>query len=499
MKRVGIAGLLHESNTFLSTPTTRLDFERASLTKGVALIDRWKGSNHELSGFLEGAHKFGFEPLPSLATFAIPSGAIDEKAFEDIVGELLGELGGTLPLDGLLLALHGATVAQNYPDADGEIVRRIRKLIGNDIPIIMTLDLHANVSTQMVAHTTAIVMYRSNPHLDQKQRGLEAAALMARTLSGEIKPVQALECPPLLINISKQYTSQSPALELYDDVREVMTWPGILSASVAMGFYYADVQEMGASFLAVADRDRALAIKASRWLATRAWTRRQDFLGELMTPTEAVCQAAQRVGPVVLMDVGDNVGGGSSANSTVLFAEVLHQRVSNALVILHDPEEVGRCVTAGVRNEVISEIGGKPGDPQINRLRVHGKVRLISDGLFQETQVRHGGWGLNDQGITAVVDTVQGHTIVFTSLRMAPMSLEQLLSLGIKPEQKKILIVKGVVAPRAAYEPIAAEIILVDTPGLTTADPTRFTFRYRRRPVYPIERDATYEYAAASN
>jgi len=500
MKRVGLAGFLHESNTFLSVETTRRHFEQASLTKGVALLDRWEKSNHELGGFLEGARRFGFVPIPTLATYAIPSGTIESQAFEQLLNELLEEVRKSLPLDGLLVALHGATVAQNYPDADGEIVWRIRELVGVRVPIIVTLDLHANVSSQMVAHTNATVMYRSNPHLDQKERGVEAAALMARTLAGEIEPVQALECPPLLINISKQYTLQPPALELYEDALEVMTWPGILSASVAMGFYYADVEEMGASFLTVADRNRELAIKAARWMAERAWNRRQDFLGDLVPPAEAVRRATQAsVGPIVLMDVGDNVGGGSAADSTILFDEILRQQVSNALVVLHDPEAVSRCTAAGVGQAVAMEVGAKTDQLHGRPVRIQGKVRLIADGVFQETQVRHGGWGLNDQGITAVVETEQQHTLVLTSRRMAPMSLEQLLSLGIKPELKKILIVKGVIAPRAAYEPIAAEIILVDTPGSTSADPSSFRFLNRRHPLYPLEPDATYSRSVITN
>jgi microcystin degradation protein MlrC len=391
------------------------------------------------------------------------------------------------------LALHGATVSEDFPDADGEIVRRIRELLGDDIPIVMTLDLHANVSSQMVACTNATVVYRSNPHLDQKERGLEAATLMRRMLDGEIQPVQAVECPPLLINISRQYTAQPPALGLYEDAREVMTWPGILSASVAMGFYYADVEKMGASFLAVADRDHTLAVKAARWMAERAWNRRQDFQGDLVSPAEAVSRAAQATaGPVVLMDVGDNVGGGSAADSTLLFAEILKQQVSNALVVLYDPEAVNQCIAAGVRQPVALEVGAKTDQLHGQPVRLQGSVRTLSDGIFHESQVRHGGWGLSDQGITAVLETDQQHTVVLTSRRMAPVSLEQLLSLGIKPERKKILIVKGVIAPRAAYEPIASEILLVDTAGSTCANPSSFTYQHRRRPLYPLETNAEY-------
>jgi microcystin degradation protein MlrC len=493
MKRVGIAGFLHESNTFLQVTTTRRNFEQASLTKGEAVIRRWEGGNHELGGFLEGAKRFGFTPVPIMATYAIPSGTIEGAAFEELCEEMVTELRNSLPLDGLLVALHGATVAENYRDADGEILRRLRESVGRDLPLIITLDLHANVSSNMVAYTNATVIYRSNPHLDQKDRGLEAAQLMTRTLNGKVHPVQAFESPPLLINISKQYTSQSPALELYQDVLEVMKWPGILSAGVAMGFYYADVEEMGASFLAVADHDRELAVKAARWMSRRAWERRQDFLGELLPPAEAVRRAAQSsTAPAVLMDVGDNVGGGSPGDSTVLLEEVLRQRALNALVVLYDPEAVNFCVAVGVRQEVELIVGAKIDSLHGKPVKVKGSVRLISDGRFVETEVRHGGWGFNDQGVTAVVETVEQHMIVLTSRRMAPMSLEQLRSLGIKPEQKKILIVKGVIAPRAAYEPISSQVILVDTPGLTNANPASFQYRHRRRPLYPLEVEAEY-------
>ena len=220
--RVGIAGLLHESNTFLPVSTRRCHFEQGSLTQGERLLERWTGSLHELGGFLEGARIHGFQPIPLLATFAIPSGTIEGEAFEELVTTLVDRLQSALPLDGLLVALHGATVAQGFRDADGEIVRRLRQVLGQNVPLIITLDLHANVSEQMIAQTNATVMYRSNPHLDQRERGIEAATLMARTLSGEIQPVQAIERPPLLINIARQHTQEPPARELYADVQTVM-------------------------------------------------------------------------------------------------------------------------------------------------------------------------------------------------------------------------------------------------------------------------------------
>lgn len=468
----GILGFLHESNTFLETPTTWEDFATTSMTAGQSLLDRWTGVAHELGGMIEGCRQHGLKIEPGFATLAIPSGTITADAFERIAAAIVDSL--RVPVDGLLVALHGATVSEHYPDADGEILRRLRAKYGAGMPIVVTLDLHANVSQAMVDHATALIAYRSNPHLDQRERGVEAAQLLTRILRDGVKPAMALEAPPWAIPIAAQNTAVMPAKGLYDDLQGVLQWPGILSASVCLGFYYADVAEMGTTFLAVADNDSDLARRAARYLAERAWDRRADFLPSLPSPQEAVARAiASENKPVVLMDIGDNVGGGSSAASRILYDECLRQGATRVVVVLYDRQSVERCVAAGVRGEV-----------------AEGRVVTLFDGIFTETQVRHGGWSHFDQGISAVVETPEGNTILYTSRRMAPMSLQQLLRAGIQPERQNILIVKGVIAPQAAYAPVAAEIILVDTPGPTANDPRSFSYQHRRRPLYPIELDA---------
>ena len=489
--RIAIASFQLESNTFLPFPTTYEDFVQAGLTRGDDLLRRWTTTHHELAGIIGQSREEGLDVVPLLATFPQAGGTMASSDFERIATELLEALKAALPLDGLLLALHGAAVSEQFPDADGEILSRVRALVGPDMPIVNTLDLHANISPQMIRHATATIVYRSNPHLDQAERGREAAHLLARTLRGEIRPVQALVTPPMLIQMCRQYTSEGPAQKLYQELAEVLRRPGILSASVAMGFYYADVKEMGASFLAVADNDLNLAREAASFLAQRAWENRYELTGKLPSTEEAVRTAAEaEQKPVVLMDTGDNVGGGGPGDSTILFAEVLRQKVKNALVILYDPESVKACVAAGPGNqvEVMAGGNGQQGAPVF----VQGRVRILSDGHFTETQVRHGGWGDADQGITAVVETKEQHTVVLTSRRTAPMSLEQILSLGIHPERKQILIVKGVVAPRAAYQPIASRIIVTDTPGVTCDDPRQFQYLQRRTPLFPLEADAQF-------
>jgi microcystin degradation protein MlrC len=479
MARAGVIGFLHESNTFLKVPTTWDDFASTSMTSGEEMRSRWADSHHELGGMLSGGALQGLDCIPGFATYAVPSGTIEAESFERIAEALLDSVRRMGEIDGLLVALHGATVSERYRDADGEILSRLRELVGAALPVIVTLDLHANVSGRMAANATAIIAYRTNPHLDQRERGVEAAQLLAAALRGEAVPVMHLETPPLAIPIAAQHTAADPARKLYEeDLAEVLRWPGILSASICMGFYYADVKEMGASFLVVANRNAELARHGARFLAARCWGRRRDLIPALPSVAEAVRHAmsAEAKRPVALMDVGDNVGGGSPANSTVLLEEILRQGARNSLIVLYDPPAVQACVAAGVRNVLSLDLVGEV------------RVRTLSDGLFTETQVRHGGWMHCDQGVTAVVETLAGrHTVVYTSRRMAPMSLEQLISLGIRAERMDILVVKGAVAPRAAYEPVAGEIVVVDTPGPTANDPKSFSYRHRRVPMFPME------------
>ncbi len=490
--RIGILGFIHESNTFISSMTTIRSFLEGGLFRGQEIMNHWRLSHHELGGFLKGAEIQGFEVVPLMTAHATPGGPLTSDAFESILQEMLEMIEGEEEIDGLLLALHGAMVAEGYPDADGEIVRRIRKILGNR-PIVMTLDCHANISMRMVENVTATILYRTNPHIDQRDRGLEAAHLIAQTIRGQINPVQTLEKPPMVINISKQNSNQQPAFGLIQDARYVTQQPSILSASVGMGFAFADVEKMGLSFLVVADGDLEAARHQTKWMAIRAWNRRTEFLGDLPSPREAVKLAMNYTEkPIVLMDVGDNVGGGGPADSTILLEECMKQQMGDVLVILRDPKAVEHCIELGLNATLSLEVGGKTDKLHGHPLHVEGRVTTISDGRFVDEQPRHGGRRLYDQGPTAVLETFKRNTIVLTTHRMPPFSLEQILSLGIKPEAKRIIIVKGVIAPRAAYEVVAKEIITVDTPGATSANLSSFTYYNRRRPLFPFESETTY-------
>jgi microcystin degradation protein MlrC len=491
--RLALLGIAHETNTFSRVPASYEQFERSGIARGQEIVRLFRDSQATNAGFLEAADRFGVEVAPLIFASTGPIGTITRDAFERIVGEMLQLLKDQGPWDGVLLAQHGAAVSEEHPDADGEVCRRVRALVGPSVPIGMALDLHGNLSQKMIANTTVTTCYTTNPHLDARERALRCAELIVGTIKREIRPVQALEMPPLVINIVKQFTGEEPMRGVMRDREAASKRPGILDASVAEGYPYADVEEMGMSFLAISDGDEAAARDAARWMALRAWKRRARFVGDIPSPTEALKEAvASPRGPVVLMDVGDNIGGGSSADSTVILAEARRLGVKSFLQSLYDPEAVRACVAAGVGSTVTLKVGAKTDDMHGSPVEVTGRVRLISDGKFEDPRPTHGGWRFYDGGTTVVLETTDDHTLVLTSKRIGNTSRQQMYSLGIWPEEKKVVVAKGVVSPRPAYQPIAAKIILVNTPGVTTADLSFFQYKRRRRPLYPFELDAKY-------
>ncbi len=493
MKRVGVASLMHESNTFYPVPTNREMFRDTCLVSGREVISHWGEAHHEIGGMLEVLPALGLETVPLLTGTAMPSGPVEEEAYEEILAEILDRISGE-SLDGLLLALHGAMVAQHVRDADGRTAAKIRQLVGPDLPIVMTLDLHANVSPLMIGSVTATTIYRTYPHLDQRERGREAARILAETLEGRIRPVQALVKPPLCISILAQGSRYEPMADLYRRMEELIHQEGVVTASIAPGFAYADVEEMGPGFLVVTDGDGPRARNEALGLARRAWDRRHE-LTLLGTPIgQAVREAmADDAGPVTLLDVGDNVGGGSPADGTLILEEVIRTGSGPALVVLFDPAAVQACAASGVGTDVSLEVGGKSDGLHGPPIPIRGRVRCLHDGAFVEEEPRHGGARYNNQGLTALVETGEGHAIVLNSLRMAPMSLEQVLSLGIKPKSYRILVAKGAIAPVAAYEPVSSRMVYVDTPGITSANPAHFDYRHRPRPLYPFEPETVWD------
>lgn len=482
--RIGIVGLRHESNTFLSTPTDLRLWERSS---GDQVRERWGGTHNEMGGFLAGLEAEGATAVPVYSALATPAGTITAGAFEALSDELFSELERHAPYDGILAAAHGAAVSEVHHDADAHWLGRLREAVGPSTPIVCTVDPHANLSQEMLDATDALISYRSNPHLDTHDRGLEAARLIARAVRGEVRPTQVGAFPPVAINILQQGTTVEPCLPLYELAEELRRQDGVLSVSICLGFPYADVPEMGTSFNVVADGDPGLAARTAGTLAGHLVARRQDFVPELISPKEAVEMAASAPGPVCLLDMGDNVGGGSAGDGTTLASVVYERGGPKTFVALFEPRGVVAAREAGAGSSIQLEVGAKTDDLHGDPLPIRATVRSLHDGRWEEPEVRHGGNPRFDMGETAILDTDQGLTVQLTSKRVAPFSLGQITSCGLDPTEFQILVAKGVHAPVPAYQPVCPTIIRVNTPGSTSADMLSLPFRHRRRPLFPFE------------
>ena len=493
--RIAALGLSHESNTYAPVPASLERWMEAGPVAGNRLVAEYRDAQATLSGYLElGADDPDVEIVPLTFYRLTPMGPITAEAFETMVGHLLEELEANGPWDGVLLALHGAGVSEEYRDADGEILRRVRRAVGPDTPIGTSLDMHANVSPLMVESATVLNTYMTNPHLDPRPRARQVAELLVATIRGEIDPVMALEMPPIAINILRQGTSDSPMRELVAQAHAEAEQPGVLSVSIAEGFPYADVEEMGMAVVTVTDGRADLAAEVSARLAGAVWEARNEMVGDAWDIDDALRHAAQaEKHPVVLLDVGDNVGGGSPADSTHVLAAAQRLGVPGVFHSLCDPAAVAACMEAGVGARVEIEAGGKTDDLHGSPVPVKGTVRVLTDGKWEDPGDTHGGFRFFDTGPGALVHTDDDHQVLLTSLPMGNTSRGQLVSVGLDPLTQPIIVAKGVHSPRGAFEPIAAEMIWLNTPGCTSADLGTLDYHHRRRPMFPFEPEATYE------
>jgi len=485
--RIGILGIQHESNTFLPQPTTLEDFRRDALLTGAAIVDGYATAHHEVSGFLQALQEEGLTAVPLLFAWAVPSGRITDETADALVRMVLNALSDAGPLDGLLVAPHGAAVSEKYPDFDGHWLTEVRRAVGPELPIACTLDPHANVSEAMIAATTAAISYRTNPHLDQKETGVKAARLLARTLRGEVAPVQRLVQPPVAISIDRQCTDESPCRELYAEAERLAGHRRVLAVSINLGFPYADVEELGTSFVVVTDSDPELADRSGSVLFDYLIEQRASFACRLRDVDEALTEALSHPETVCLLDVGDNVGGGGPGDGTALARRIAERQISRAFVCLCDPRAVEQATAAGIGGQLTVSIGGHLDDTQGPPLETGVTVVSLHDGRFEEPQARHGGRTEYEMGPTAIVRTAGDLTIMLTSQRVCPFSLQQLTSCGLDPASFHILVAKGVNAPIAAYAEVCNRMIRVNTPGLTCAEMTQLRFEHRRRPLYPFE------------
>ena len=486
-KRLVMGQISHETNVFSPIRTDLERFCQRQYVYGQEITESYAGTRTPLGAYLEFADEAGWELAPTVAASAVPSGLVTREAHQRIVGELLQAIREQGRVDGVLLALHGAMVTEGIPDAEGDILSRVRELVGPEVPVVSTLDYHANVTDLMVEKADGLFGYNTYPHVDGFERGLEAARFMAGLLEKSVQPESVVIRPPMAPAIVPARTGAGPIKKLMERAFAWEERDGVINASVYGGFVYSDIYDAGLSFLVTTQGDRDLAGCIARDLADEAWRLRHEFVLDMKTPGEAVRYAMERPqGPIVLADVADNTGGGASGDGTEILSELLRQGARGAAVItIPDPEAVETAFSLGVGGEFDAPVGGKVDDLHGPPVRLRGIVRLLSDGCFVHRGPMATGLA-GSLGRTAVVVS-GGVEVIINERRFQPVDPEVARSVGIDPAHRHIALVKSSVHYRASYEPLAREIIEVDGPGLSSPNLSRFEFRGIRRPIFPLD------------
>jgi microcystin degradation protein MlrC len=485
--------LSHETNTFSNVPTDRAQFEARDLRYGGEIVETYRGTGTCLGGMIGAAERLGIALVPSVAAAASPAGYVTRDIYEHVKQRMLTDLEAAGRIDGVLLDLHGAMVPEGLDDGEGDIIAAVRQAVGPGVPIAVTLDFHGNLGQGMIAGADLLHGYKTYPHVDMAARGAEAAERLAQVVGGRLKPTAAWRKPPLMPPLGRQGTARGPMRRLYDLADEMEKDPKVISVSVFAGFPHADIPDAGLGIYVVTDADQALAERLAGRLARVAWEHRHEFIHTALPVKEAVGRALAADGrPIVLADMADNTGGGAAGDGTEILRELLRVGARSATVAcLWDAAAVQECVRAGVGARVTLDVGGKVDDRHGAPIRVTGTVRTLSDGRFI-----HQGPMMNGLpgrlGPTAVLD-VNDVKVILISYRWQTLDPEMIRFVGIDPLREKILVVKSTIHYRAAFEPIAREIIEVDAPGLSSSNLARFPYRRVRRPIFPLDPDTVYE------
>lgn len=485
--RLAIGGLWHETHTFVNTRTTLDDFRAYQFARGDDLCAKYEGTRTEVGGCIAGAHANGATVAPLLYAGAVPSGLVTREAYEWLRAELLAQLEEAGAVDGIVLALHGAMVAEGVDDVEGDLLQAVRERVGTSRPIVITLDNHANIGARVFENANAVIPYDTYPHVDMFERGVEAVTLIHRMIVERIQPQCAWRKLPLLTAPQAQTTDAEPMKDLMRAVREIESEPGMLTAGIAFGYPYADIERVGMTVSVYAEQNVELAQSFADDLAARAWDKRHGFvIHENVPPSLAVSQAISAAeGPIILVDVADNIGGGTPGDGTVLLAELLAQHAQSAVVTIADPEAVDKAIEAGVRSEAELEVGGKQDKWHGPPVRVRGKVRLIAEGRYVHRGTYMKGQ-TTDMGRTVVVEC-DGVLLVLMERKAMPFDAEQLRSLAIEPAAQHIIVVKSAIAWKAAYGDLARRVIYTDTPGLCSSHLQSFRYQKVPRPIFPLD------------
>ncbi len=493
MARIAVGGFHHETNCFVEPKTDFAYFashrDRPPLVRGEEVIRWLTDTSFALSGFMKamgGAHEF----VPLVWTSGGAGGLVTRDAFERIAGELIGRLSAAMPVDAVYLDLHGAMVTEDFEDGEGELLRRVRAVVGPDVPVAISLDYHANVTPQMVQATDALLGYLTYPHVDRAETGERAARAMELLLRRGRPPGRALRKTPFLIPLNDQCTLVEPSKSIV--TRSVVAEGDLVNLSYLAGFPPSDLFWCGPAVIAHAWSQEA-ADRAADALLREIVMQEPNFAVEMVSPEEGVARAmaiargASR--PVVIADTQDNPGCGGNADTTGLLRALVEAGAEGAVLgFLCDAEAARAAHAAGEGAELRIALGGRTGPEGVTPFEASFRVTRLGSGKFRTTGVVSGGRDV-DVGPMALL-TVGGVSVAVTSKRMQALDQAPFRHLGVEPAQQRILGLKSTCHFRGEFEPIAEAVIVVLAPGYYGADPAVYPYRrlrpgVRLRPLGP--------------
>jgi microcystin degradation protein MlrC len=475
MTRIAVGGLLHETNTFAPTKATYGDFVHGggwpSMTHGADVLKVMRNINVGLAGFVEAAETSGWELIPTIFCAASPSAHVTRDAFERIVAEMVDGIAAARDLDAVYLDLHGAMVTEHVDDGEGEILARVRRVIGNDLPLVASLDLHANVTPEMVEHADALIAYRTYPHVDMADTGRASARHLALLLKTRQRFAKTFRQLPFLIPISWQCTNDQPTESIYRRLAALES-EAVPTLSFAPGFPAADFSHCGPSVFAYG-RTQADADAAADRIAAIIESHEADFDGKIYSPDEGVRHAMElaktATRPIIIADTQDNPGAGGDSDTTgMLRALVRNNAIRAATGVIYDPQSAKAAHAAGVGATVTLALGGKSGIPGDAPYEETFAVEKLSDGRFVAPGPYFGGRDM-DMGPSASLRIGDVRVVVSShKAQLADQSMYRYV--GIEPTEQAILVNKSSVHFRADFEPIAEKLLICAAPGAMPAD-----------------------------
>ncbi|MGE0714763.1 MAG: M81 family metallopeptidase [Alphaproteobacteria bacterium] len=488
MARIAVAGFQHETNTFAPAKATYQVFLEGGawppLLRGNELPARVHGMNLPMAGAIEVFQKRGHAIVPIAWAAAVPSSYVTQDAFERIMAMIVADLAAQAPYDAVYLDLHGAMAVEEFEDGEGEVLRRVRAIVGPDIPIVASLDLHSNTTPEMMALADAMIAYRTYPHVDMAETGGRAAALLDRILREGRKPAKAYRQLPFLIPLTWQCTFIEPGKSLYD-LCAALEGDDVPSVSFTPGFPAADIHHCGPAVFAYGWTQEA-ADAAADSMANAVAEAEEAFAGKLYDPDSVVQEAARLAQgasrPVVIADTQDNPGAGGNSDTTGLLAAMIRNDARNtALGLLWDPASARAAHAAGEGATIRLRLGAVSGVAGIEPVEAEFRVDKVASGRFTCTGPFYGGAHM-DLGPMACL-SIGGVRIAVSSKKAQAADQEMFRHVGIEPTEAAILGLKSSVHFRADFQPIAETILVVEAPGPMIVDPAKLPFTRLRAGV----------------